>query len=180
MIKNILTHILLVGFIFSGYVKAQNADSVITSAGTMDVYYDLATGNQTSVDRSMWDIGLSTSMRSSSIIINENAGIELFVYSKDTSEWNSVDTTGFNFDNIYNSEESFIKVHDFNGCNDSLQSNIITDLGIYIQVNLNTNTVTFEYFADEDYIERVEGIYRDTLSRVESTADALWSELGCN
>ena len=45
MIKNILTHILLVGFIFSGYVKAQNADSVITSAGTMDVYYDLATGN---------------------------------------------------------------------------------------------------------------------------------------
>ena len=51
----------------------------------MDVYYDLATGNQTSVDRSMWDIGLSTSMRSSSIIINENAGIELFVYSKDTS-----------------------------------------------------------------------------------------------
>ena len=56
MIKNILTHILLVVSIFSGYVKAQNADSVITSAGTMDVYYDLATGNQTSVDRSMWDI----------------------------------------------------------------------------------------------------------------------------
>lgn len=107
MIKNILTNILLIGFVFSGYVKAQNADSVITSAGTIDVYYDLATGNQTSVDRSKWDIGLSTSMRSSSIIINENAGIELFVYSKDTSEWNSVDTTGFKFDNIYNSEESW-------------------------------------------------------------------------
>ena len=29
-------------------------------------------------------------------------------------------------------------------------------------------------------LERVEGIYRDTLSRVEITADALWSELGCD
>ena len=97
----------MVGFITAGYVQAQNADSVITSAGTMDVYYDLQTGNQTSVDRSQWDIGLSTGMRNSSIIINENAGVELFVYGNDTSYWNSVDTAGFSFDNVYNSEESW-------------------------------------------------------------------------
>jgi hypothetical protein len=104
MIKNIIKHILVVGFITAGYVQAQNADSVITSAGTMDVYYDLQTGNQTSVDRAQWDIGLSTGKFNSSIIINENAGIELFVYSNDTSDWNSVDTAGFSFDNVYNSD----------------------------------------------------------------------------
>ena len=104
MIKNIIKHILVVGFITAGYVQAQNADSVITSAGTMDVYYDLQTGNHTSVDRAQWDIGLSTGMRNSSIIINENAGIELFVYSNDTSDWNSVDTAGFSFNNVFNSE----------------------------------------------------------------------------
>ena len=104
MIKNIIKHILVVGFITAGYVQAQNADSVITSAGTMDVYYDLQTGNHTSVDRAQWDIGLSTGMRNSSIIINENAGIELFVYSNDTSDWNSVDTAGFSFSNVFNSE----------------------------------------------------------------------------
>ena len=104
MIKNIIKHILVVGFITSGYVQAQNADSVITSAGTMDVYYDLQTGNQTSVDRAQWDIGLSTGKFNASIIINENAGIELFVYGNDTSDWNSVDTAGFSFSNVYNSD----------------------------------------------------------------------------
>ena len=29
-------------------------------------------------------------------------------------------------------------------------------------------------------LERVEGIYRDTLYRVDNTADALWTELGCD
>ena len=103
-----------------------------------------------------------------------------FLKIHDNTAWKMIEETFTEYTLFYNSEKSFIKVHDFNGCNDSLQSNIITDLGIYIQVNLNTNTVTFEYFADEDYIERVEGIYRDTLSRVESTADALWSKLGCD
>ena len=37
-----------------------------------------------------------------------------------------------------------------------------------------------EIFIIRFGLERVEGIYRDTLSRVESTADALWSELGCD
>ena len=103
-----------------------------------------------------------------------------FLKIHDNTAWKMIEETFTEYTLFYNSEKSFIKVHDFNGCNDSLQSNITTDLGKYIEVNLNTNTVTFEYFADEDYIERVEGIYRDTLSRVESTADALWSELGCD
>ncbi len=103
-----------------------------------------------------------------------------FLKIHDNTAWKMIEETFTEYTLFYNSEESFIKVHDFNGCNDSLQSNIITDSGIYIEVNLNTNTVTFEYFANEDYMERVEGIYRDTLSRVESTANALWLELGCD
>ncbi|MDG1045695.1 MAG: T9SS type A sorting domain-containing protein [Bacteroidia bacterium] len=107
MIKNIIKHILVVGFITTGYVQAQNADSVITTAGTMDVYYDFQTGKQTSVDRTKWDIGLSTARMSASILINENAGVELFVYSNDTNDWNTVDTSGFTFTNTFNSEESW-------------------------------------------------------------------------
>lgn len=103
-----------------------------------------------------------------------------FLKIHDNTAWKMIEETFTEYTLFYNSEKSFIKVHDFNGCNDSLQSNITTDSGKYIEVNLNTNKVTFEYFADEDYMERVEGIYRDTLSRVESTADALWSKLGCD
>ena len=103
-----------------------------------------------------------------------------FLKIHDNTAWKMIEETFTEYTLFYNSEKSFIKVHDFNGCNDSLQSNIITDSGIYIEVNLNTNTVTFEYFAGEDYMERVEGIYRDTLYRVDNTAEALWSELGCD
>ena len=44
---------------------------------------------------------------SASIIINENAGMELYVYSNDTNDWNTVDTAGFTFEKVYNSEESW-------------------------------------------------------------------------
>ena len=93
--------------------------------------------------------------------------------------WKMIEETFTEYTLFYNSEESFIKVYDFS-CNDSLQSNKITDLDTVLVVDLNSNTVTFQYFADGEYMERTEGTYRDTLYRVESTADALWSELGCD
>jgi hypothetical protein len=87
--------------------NAQTADSVISQAGSIDVYYDFETQDKAQLDRATWDIGLTTDMRGASIIINENAGTELYLYSTDTSDWSIVDTAGFIFKNIYNSEATW-------------------------------------------------------------------------
>ena len=106
-----------------------------------------------------------------------------FLKIHDNTAWKMIEETFTEYTLFYNSDESFIKVYDFS-CNDSLQSNKITDLDTALVVDLNSNTVTFQYFADGEYMVRTEvrteGTYRDTLYRVESTADALWSELGCD
>ena len=102
-----------------------------------------------------------------------------FLKIHNNTAWKMIEETFTEYTLFYNSEESFIKVYDFS-CNDSLQSNKITDLDTALVVDLNSNTVTFQYFADGEYMVRTEGTYRDTLYRVESTADALWSELGCD
>jgi len=87
--------------------NAQTADSVLSRGGAMDVYYDFETQDKTELDRATWDIGLTTENRGASIIINENAGTELFLYSSDTADWSTVDTAGFDFKNIYNSETTW-------------------------------------------------------------------------
>jgi hypothetical protein len=86
---------------------AQTADSINSQGGAMDVYYDFETQDKVAVDRSTWDIGLTTDGRGASIIINENAGVELYLYSADTSDWSTLDTAGFAFENIYNSESTW-------------------------------------------------------------------------
>jgi len=102
--KNIFTSIfILVALI----VNAQTSDSVTSSGGANDIYYDFETGTQVSLNRTLWDIGLASDRMSSSIIINENAGVELYLYSADTADWSTVDTSGFSFKNIYNSEETW-------------------------------------------------------------------------
>ena len=109
------------------------------------------------------------------------ANTDSFLKIHDNSAWKMTEEAFTEYTLFYNSEESPFKVHDLNGCNDSFDgNNILTDESTYIMVDLNSNTVTFQYFADEDYMERVEGIYRDTLYRVDNTADALWTELGCD
>ena len=88
-------------------VIAQTPDTVISQGGAMDVYYDFESGSKVELDRATWDIGLTTDMRGASIIINENGGVELFLYSTDTADWSTVDTAGFDFDNVYNSESTW-------------------------------------------------------------------------
>lgn len=86
---------------------SQTADEVMSQGGVNDVYYDFETQSKVAVDRSTWDIGLTTDMRGASIIINENGGTELYLYSADTSDWSTLDTAGFDFKNIYNSESTW-------------------------------------------------------------------------
>ena len=109
------------------------------------------------------------------------AATDSFLKIHDNSAWKMTEEAFTEYTLFYNSEESPFKVHDFNGCNGSFDgNNILTDGSNFLMVDLNSNTVLFHYFENEDYMERVEGIYRDTLSRVESTANALWLELGCD
>ena len=86
---------------------SQTADEVMSQGGVNDVYYDFETQSKVAVDRSTWDIGLTMDMRGASIIINENGGTELYLYSADTSDWSTLDTAGFDFKNIYNSESTW-------------------------------------------------------------------------
>lgn len=86
---------------------AQVYDSVATQGN--DVFFNLNTGDQTMVDANSWDIGFTTAGFDASIIVNETKGLKLYVYSDDTTEWNTVDTSGFDFEanQVYNSVTSW-------------------------------------------------------------------------
>lgn len=70
-----------------------------------EVYYSMANGEIASVPRKQWDIAFRTTKLSSSIMINEGAGVMLFTYPKsDTSGWAAIDTVGFHtWTPMYNS-----------------------------------------------------------------------------
>jgi len=55
-----------------------------------DVYYNLADGWVTTVNRADWDIAFSVPLQTATILINEGAGIELYCVG-DTNDWNLVD-----------------------------------------------------------------------------------------
>lgn len=129
--KKIFTSVfVLVSFI----ANAQTADSVVTDGGDLEVYYDFETGNKTDLDRTLWDIGLTSDLMNSSIIINENAGVELYLYSADTADWSMVDTAGFTFENIYNSEEDWA----FGAFSNQGTTHPDYGWGVY---NMNTNDI---------------------------------------
>ena len=81
-------------------------DSVIMGPGyANEIYYNMAAGAVASVPRNQWDIAFRTPKRSSSIMINEGAGVMLYTYPKaDTSGWAAVDTSGLSgWTPMYNS-----------------------------------------------------------------------------
>lgn len=97
-----LTLVFLAGFLTSNaqYVP----DSVSIGMGYSNQnYYSFKTGSVTSNALDSWDLAFALNGFSTSIRINSAAGAELFYYG-DTSTWNSVDTTAFAWNNLYNSE----------------------------------------------------------------------------
>jgi len=75
-----------------------------------DIYYSLKNGVVAEVPRTNWDIAFNVNARSSSILINEGAGVELKVYpTSDGWTWSdAIDTTGYStWDLLNNSEESW-------------------------------------------------------------------------
>lgn len=86
---------------------AQTAKQVITNGGTDDVYFSFAADEVQRIERNSWDIAFTLKGFDASILINENAGVELFLYGTDVNDWNNVDTAGLTWLNIYNSEDSW-------------------------------------------------------------------------
>jgi hypothetical protein len=102
--KKIISSIFL---LLSVTIYAQTEDVVATAGGVNDVYYDFETQSKTAVARSTWDIGLTTDPQGASIIINENGGVEVYLYGADTSAWSTLDTAGMKWTKIYNSETTW-------------------------------------------------------------------------
>jgi hypothetical protein len=76
--------------------STKKSDSISMSAGyANEVYYSMKNGIVLTAPRATWDIAFRTMKRSSSILINDGAGVVLYSYPKaDTSGWANVDTTG--------------------------------------------------------------------------------------
>lgn len=75
-----------------------NKNETVTMGATYtnDVYYSLKNGVVATVPRTNWDIAFSVSTRSSSIIINEGAGVVLKAYPTPGVTYSStLDVTGF-------------------------------------------------------------------------------------
>lgn len=71
-------------------------DSVSMGAGyASDVYYSLADGVVKTIDRGDWDLGFYTDPMSSTIVINDGAGVTLYTWPDGAiDDWANVDTTG--------------------------------------------------------------------------------------
>lgn len=84
---------------------AQIDDSVSLGQGyTNQSFYSLENGEVANVVNTDWDIAFMTDAFNSSVLINDNIGTALYLYSNDVSEWASVDTTGMTWTALHNSE----------------------------------------------------------------------------
>lgn len=90
----------------SAFLSFAEADSVVTLE-TRDVFYKLDDKSEAFVERSTWDIAFSMMNRSVSVLINEGAGVELYLASANMNDWASFDTTGFAWTNLYNSRDDW-------------------------------------------------------------------------
>ena len=88
-------------------------DTVHTNPNyTNDNYYRLSDLNQSTVDRSNWDIAFACDGlggQAFNLRINGGIGTELYLFSNDTSDWSTLDTTGFNWsqNQLFNMDTSW-------------------------------------------------------------------------
>lgn len=86
------------------------SDSISMGTGyAQDVYYSMENGIISTSDRSGWDIAFSTNPMSSTVLINEGYGVELYNYPNgDMDAWDNVDTMGMAFwPPMFNSDTSW-------------------------------------------------------------------------
>ncbi|GAB4254800.1 MAG: hypothetical protein Kow0079_11300 [Vicingaceae bacterium] len=107
--------LLILSFLNIGYFQAQITDTVSMGAGYVNEnYYSLNNGNEFTVIRSNWDLAFSSdglNGTSSTIRINGGIGTACWLFSNDTSQWSTLDTTGFawNANELFNADTSWEK-----------------------------------------------------------------------
>jgi hypothetical protein len=72
------------------------------------VYYSFETIGTHPFQGDSWDIEFSVPLQTAAIRINEGAGVQLYVYSNDTANWANVDTTGFDWEAVYNDKSDWL------------------------------------------------------------------------
>lgn len=83
--------------ILTGALSAQSVkDTVSLGAGyTNQVWYQLENGSETSTPKTSWDISFQAESFEISVGINSTNGVNLWVYPGDTTDWTTLDTTGY-------------------------------------------------------------------------------------
>jgi len=107
-IKNIYTLIIILSLSLVGLQANTVSDTLTMGNGyENDLFYSMSDGLVSSVEREGWDIAFYSAGFSAGIIINDGAGVKLYTYPNgDTSNWNTVDSTGMtNWEPMVNSPE---------------------------------------------------------------------------
>jgi len=86
----------------SATISAQQIHDTVTVGASYvnEVYYNLQSGNKNSIVRSDWDLAFAADgvgFGASVIRVNDGMGAELYLFSNDTADWSTLDTTGFNW-----------------------------------------------------------------------------------
>ena len=155
-------------------VNAQEiTDTVKTSGNTMDVYYNLHTGEKFTADRDNWDIAFESKGFTASVLINGQKGIMLYSSPYEVKDWASFDTTGYAaWPTTQNSRESWSK----GAFNHNLSSEFDLGWGTY---NVSNHVITGDsvFLVElEDgsmrklYVnELASGVYKFTYANVDGS-----------
>lgn len=112
--KQIVLIVLSGVLIFSACEKENKEESSLKeiSMGSNyanDIYFSLTNGSVKEVDRQDWDIAFSTFFQSSTVLINEGAGIKLYTYPDgDKDSWDNINSvTTDNLTAMYNADDDW-------------------------------------------------------------------------
>jgi hypothetical protein len=110
MIKKIL---FVASLLSVGYSYSQVLDTVSMNASySNENYYTLSNDKEVAVVRNDWDLAFASDGLgggTSTVRINGGIGVELYKYSNNLNDWNTVDTTGFDWsaNKLVNSDTSW-------------------------------------------------------------------------
>jgi hypothetical protein len=87
---------------------AQKADTAKTLGGVNEVYYSFTNGEVKSIDNNTWDIAFEMKGFLSGILVNEQAGAELYLTPYAIADWANFDTANLSsWERSYNSNETW-------------------------------------------------------------------------
>ncbi|MBL4707247.1 MAG: T9SS type A sorting domain-containing protein [Flavobacteriales bacterium] len=97
MKKRLLSFAMITAFAFTMHAQTITDTVSIGTGYTDQVWYNLDSGTETSVNGSSWDLGFQINGFSAAILANTAYGAEVYKYPNgDTGNWTNLDTAGIN------------------------------------------------------------------------------------